>query len=103
MHIDFCDGIYEKGPETNSQKHKDNKQLWFLEFIQLCRLQKSGIKKLTVTGIPEVTGSILDLAINLVEVWSRNNFYGHSLLTADSSRAPVRYWRKYGHLNWLTA
>ena len=25
--------------------------------------------------------------------WSWNNFYGHSILTADSSRAVVSYWR----------
>ena len=30
--------------------------------------------------------------------WSRNNFYGHSLPTADSSWAVVRYWRKDEHL-----
>ena len=30
--------------------------------------------------------------------WSRNNFYGHSLPTTDSSGAVVRYWRKDEHL-----
>ena len=29
--------------------------------------------------------------------WSWNNFYGHSLPTADSSRAVVSYWRKVVH------
>ena len=29
--------------------------------------------------------------------WSRNNFYGHSLPSADSRRAVVSYWRKNVH------
>ena len=33
-----------------------------------------------------------------VEIWSRNNFYGYSLPTADSSRVVVSYLRMYGHL-----
>ena len=36
-------------------------------------------------------------APSFVEIWSWNNFYGHSLPTADSSRAVVSYWRRYGH------
>ena len=36
--------------------------------------------------------------MSFIEIWSRNNFYGHSLPIADSSRAIVSYWRKYGHL-----
>ena len=35
-------------------------------------------------------------AQSFVEIWSWNNFYGHSLPTADSSKAVVSYWRKYG-------
>ena len=37
-------------------------------------------------------------APSFVEIWSWNNFSGHSLPAADSSRAVVSYWRKYGHL-----
>ena len=29
--------------------------------------------------------------------WSWNNFYGHSLPSADSRRAVVSYWRKNVH------
>ena len=29
--------------------------------------------------------------------WSRNNFYSHSLPSADSRRAVVSYWRKNVH------
>ena len=36
--------------------------------------------------------------ISFVEIWSQNNFYGHSFPTADSSGAVVSYWRKFGHL-----
>ena len=50
------------------------------------------------TGVQEAAGSILGPAASFVEIWTRNNFYGHSLPTADSSRAVVSYWRKYGHL-----
>ena len=35
---------------------------------------------------------------SFVEIWSWNNFYGHSLSTAYSSRAVDSYWQKYGHL-----
>ena len=36
--------------------------------------------------------------ISFVEIWSWNNFYSHSVPTADSSRTVVRYWQKYGYL-----
>ena len=36
--------------------------------------------------------------IPFAEIWSWNNFYGHSVPTSDSSRAVVSYCRKYGHL-----
>ena len=36
--------------------------------------------------------------MSFIEIWSRNNFYAYSLPAADSSRAFVSYWRKYGHL-----
>ena len=39
-----------------------------------------------------------DPAPSFVDIWSRNNFYGNSLPTADSSRAIVSYWRKYIHV-----
>ena len=29
--------------------------------------------------------------------WSWNNFYGHSLPSADSRRASVSFWQKYAH------
>ena len=35
--------------------------------------------------------------ISFVEIWSQNNFYGHSKF-ATASRAVVSYWQKYGHL-----
>ena len=52
------------------------------------------------TGIiQEVTGSILRSGtIFRRDNWSWNNFYGHSLPTAESCMAVVSYWRKYGHL-----
>ena len=37
-------------------------------------------------------------APSFIEVWSWSNFYGHSLPTADSNKAVVSYWWKYGHL-----
>ena len=44
-------------------------------------------------------------APSFAEILSWNNFYDHSLPTADSRSAVVSYWRKYGHLikYWLTA
>ena len=36
--------------------------------------------------------------IFFVEIWSWNNFCGHSLPSTDSSGAVVTYWWKYGHL-----
>ena len=33
-----------------------------------------------------------------VEIWSWNIFYGHSLPSADSRRAVVRFWRKNVHI-----
>ena len=49
-----------------------------------------------LTGIQEVVGSTLSPATdrNLV----MNNFYSHSLPTADASWAVVSYWQKYGQL-----
>ena len=37
-------------------------------------------------------------APSFIEIWSWNNFYGHSLPTADSSRTVVSYCPKYGGL-----
>ena len=50
------------------------------------------------TGIQEVAGSILGSGTIFRRDLVTNNFYSHSLPTADSSRAVVSYWRKYGHL-----
>ena len=51
------------------------------------------------TCIQEVLGLILRSGhISFVEIWSWNNFYGHFLPIADTSRAVVSYWQKCGHL-----
>ena len=39
--------------------------------------------------------------ISFVEIWSWNNFFGHSLPAADvpvKKKAVVNYWWRYGHL-----
>ena len=50
-----------------------------------------------LTCIQEVAGSLLWSGNILSWRWSWNHFYGHSLLTADSSRAVVSDWRKDVH------
>ena len=50
------------------------------------------------TGVQEVAGSILVSGpIAFVAIWLGNKFYGHYLPTAESSRAVISYWWKYGH------
>ena len=48
--------------------------------------------------IQMVAGSILGSGTFFHVDWSWNHFLGRSLLTADSSRAVVSYWRKEVHL-----
>ena len=50
------------------------------------------------TGDQGVAGSTpAGLAHSFVEIWSSNIFYGHSLISADSRRAVVSFWRKDVH------
>ena len=41
--------------------------------------------------------------ISFVEIWSQNNFYGHSFPTADSSGQLSVTGESLGTLYWLTA
>ena len=49
------------------------------------------------TGVRTVTSSIVGPATFFCGDWSWSHLYGHSLFTADSSRAVVSYWRKDVH------
>ena len=70
------------------------RQLRLLKFQDIEKNHKNN-----ATGIQEVAVSILGSShISFIEIWSLNNFYGHSLTTTDSNRAVVSYWQKYGHL-----
>ena len=61
-----------------------------------------------LTADPGVQARIPAKPCNLQGEWSCNNFYGHSLPSADSRRAVVSYWRleepiqeKSEQVNWL--